>query len=87
MGSLTCAFPYPSEYITVRWGGIGDRPFRTTTDNIKREENKINPLSCISFQAVNKDNVKYTPGLTYTAEALQQARMNLYREGGSCSFL
>ena len=38
--------------------------------------------SCVNLvQAVNKDNVKYTPGLTHTSEALQQARINLHSEG------
>nr|KAG5708598.1 hypothetical protein BaRGS_033019 [Batillaria attramentaria] len=33
------------------------------------------------LKAVNPENVKYTPGLTFTAEALQQARHNLRSEG------
>ncbi|XP_025078043.1 collagen alpha-1(XXII) chain-like [Pomacea canaliculata] len=33
------------------------------------------------LKAVNSKSVKYEPGLTYTAEALQTARMNLFQEG------
>lgn len=33
------------------------------------------------MKAINKDNIRYNPGLTYTAEALQTARTNLLSEG------
>lgn len=33
------------------------------------------------LKAINKNNVRYTPGLTYTAEALQKARANFRNEG------